>query len=114
MSVVIFSNTSSFAPLLKLADNNIHGTVIMPPQPTVTDDCLADEVTWQRLFNDSFIGPVTLIKQLIPTLIKQTSARLVLISGISSLQPLSQYATSNTLRTAWLGFTKTLADKFWP
>jgi 3-oxoacyl-[acyl-carrier protein] reductase len=36
-------------------------------------------------------------------------AKIVIVSGISSAQVLGHYATSNVIRTAWLGEAKTLA-----
>ena len=110
-----FSEQNTLSALIELASSvELNGAVIMPPRPASTDDALPTKDYWQTMFNTSFIAPVDLITRLMPHLIQTPSSRLVLISGISSLQPMDHYATSNTLRTAWTGFSKTLADHYGP
>lgn len=106
-----FDNTESFTSLIAKTAQGIDGLVLMPPQPPETKDCLPEDAIWHSLFKASFIGPVALIKSLLPAL-KKKSGSVVMLSGISSKQPLSQYATSNVLRTTWLGQIKTLADVY--
>jgi 3-oxoacyl-[acyl-carrier protein] reductase len=107
-----FSHPGSFNNLIKKAESDgIDGLVIMPPQPPETTECLPNDVIWESLFKISFIGPVALIRDLISSLSKRKAATIV-ISGISSKQPLGKYATSNVLRTAWLGQIKTLSDVY--
>lgn len=108
-----FNDTNSYTALLKLVKNGLDGFVIMPPQPPITQDCLPQDNIWSEMFNKSFIGPSALMRDLIPSLIKR-KASVVLISGITSKQPLTKYATSSVLRTAWQGQIKTLADTFGP
>ncbi len=106
-----FSDPKSYAELLNITTEGVDGFVIMPPQPPVTEDCLPQDNVWSDMFNRSFIGPSALIRDLIPALIKR-KASVVLISGITSKQPLTKYATSSVLRTAWQGQIKTLADTY--
>lgn len=108
-----FNDSNSYTSLLKLANDGIDGFVIMPPQPPITEDCLPKDNIWSEMFNKSFIGPSVLIRDLLPSLIKR-KASVVLISGITSKQPLTKYATSSVLRTAWQGQIKTLADTYGP
>ena len=88
--------------------DGLTGVVIMPPQAVRTAECLPDADTWSSLFSTSFVQPLELLRGLIPYL-SQREGKVVLISGISSAQVLSHYATSNVLRLAWLGQMKTLA-----
>jgi len=87
----------------------IDGIVLMPPQLEPVADPFATPDEWARFFQYSFIGPLEFIKRLLPNLRQSERAKIVLISGISSLQVLSHYATSNVLRCAWVGQAKTLA-----
>ena len=106
-----FSDPDSFAPLINMVSARIDGVVLMPPQPPETNNCLPEDHVWENMFKSSFIGPTALIRELIPSLAKRKAA-VVLISGISSKQPLGKYATSNVLRTAWTGEMKTLANVY--
>lgn len=110
---VDFNDPNSYSELLKLVVDGLDGLVIMPPQPPATNDCLPQDNVWADMFKKSFIGPTALVRELIPALIKKKAA-VVLISGITSKQPLGRYSTSNVLRTAWLGQIKTLADAYGP
>jgi 3-oxoacyl-[acyl-carrier protein] reductase len=90
----------------------IDGLVIMPPQLEPTVDCLPADQAWQEMFRNSFIGPLALVREALPYLRKRARSKVVIISGISSVQILSHYGTSNVLRTAWLAQAKTLAFAF--
>ncbi len=106
-----FSDPVTFTDLLKLTGTGIDGLVIMPPQPLPTKQCLPADSVWENMFKTSFIGAVALIRDLIPALTKNRAAT-VLISGMTSKQPHSEYALSNVLRTAWTGQIKTMADVY--
>lgn len=113
-----FTDINSFLPVINtiesIATDGLDGLIIIPPQPEATKEVFPNKIYWDLLFNKSFIGPVVFLGQLMPYLIKRGKANIVLISGISSRQPVSNYATSNTIRTAWLGFSKTIADNYGP
>lgn len=91
----------------------LDGAVLMPPQPHAANDPLPDSEVWRTLFQTSFIGPLATLKAAIarmqPDIAAGERAKIVIISGISSAQVLGHYATSNVIRTAWLGEAKTLA-----
>ncbi len=87
----------------------VDGLVLMPPQLEPTADPFASPEAWKKYFDASFIGPLHFFSRLIPLLKESERAKVVLISGISSLQVLSHYATSNVLRCAWVAQAKTLA-----
>jgi len=91
----------------------LDGLVLMPPQPHADADPMPSPDVWRTLFQVSFIGPLSLLKAAVarmrtdPT--QDRRAKVVIISGISSAQVLSHYATANVIRTAWIGEAKTLA-----
>ena len=99
----------------RLADGSIvlDGVVLMPPQMFPTNDCLPPNDTWRTLFQGSFIGPLGLLKAAIAAMRTDPAqgqrAKVVIISAITSVQALGNYATSNVLRCAWLAEAKTLA-----
>jgi 3-oxoacyl-[acyl-carrier protein] reductase len=91
----------------------LDGVVMMPPQMPPTNDCLPPNDTWRTLFQRSFIGPLGLLKAVIPAMRPEPAqgqrTKVVIISAITSVQALGHYATSNVLRCAWLAEAKTLA-----
>lgn len=91
----------------------LDGAVLMPPQPHSANDPLPASEVWRTLFQTSFIGPLATLKaaiaQMRPDRSQGQRAKIVIVSGISSAQVLGHYATSNVIRTAWLGQAKTLA-----
>lgn len=104
----------------QLSDEGIEldGMILMPPQPHSDSDPMPDSDTWRTLFQTSFIGPLATLKAAIsrmqPDPAKGKRCKVVIISGISSAQVLSHYATSNVIRTAWIGEAKTLAFALGP
>ena len=109
-----FSDSKTFQNLKNFCEQGISGLVVMPPQLEPTAECLPQNKVWEDSFRNSFIGPVDLIRETIPFLRKSTPSKVVIISGISSAQVLSHYATSNVVRTMWLAQAKTLAFAFGP
>ena len=112
-----FTDINTFSSAIEcvssVANEGIDGVVLIPPQPDATTEIFPSAEKWNELFMKSFIGPSVLLGKLLPFLQKSDSS-VVLISGISSKQPFSNYTTSNTIRTAWLGFAKTVADNIGP
>lgn len=106
-------SVQSFAAQLAAREIVLDGVVLMPPQPHRSDDPLPDEAAWRALFQQSFIGPLSLLKAAIaamrPDPANGRRAKVVIVSGISSAQVLGHYATANVLRCAWLAEAKTLA-----
>jgi len=91
----------------------LDGVVLMPPQMPATNDCLPSSDTWRTLFQRSFIGPLGLFKAVVPAMKPDPTqgqrVKVVIISAVTSVQALGNYATSNVLRCAWLAEAKTLA-----
>ncbi|HQY74443.1 MAG TPA: SDR family oxidoreductase [Aestuariivirga sp.] len=109
------ADESIAAMATELASKNVvlDGLVLMPPQPHAANDPMPSPDVWRELFQTSFIGPLSVLKAAVTRMQPVPSAgkrcKIVIISGISSAQVLSHYATANVIRTAWVGQAKTLA-----
>jgi 3-oxoacyl-[acyl-carrier protein] reductase len=107
------ASVASFAEQLAQRGVILDGAVMMPPQPPPTNDCLPASDTWRSLFQASFIGPLALLKAAIsvmrPDPAQGRRSKIVIVSGMSSVQVLGHYATSNVLRCSWLAEAKTIA-----
>jgi 3-oxoacyl-[acyl-carrier protein] reductase len=112
------TSIDEFFAWLSRSDLAIDGVVLMPPQPHAHAEALPEPAVWRQLFETSFIGPLSVLKGAIAAMQPDPKAgkrcKIVLISGISSAQVLSHYATANVIRTAWLGEAKTLAFALGP
>jgi 3-oxoacyl-[acyl-carrier protein] reductase len=101
------------AELLTTVGSALDHAVIMPPQPHSSVEPMPDPAVWRELFETSFIGPLEVLKtaiaQMHPNPAGGRRSKIVLVSGISSAQVLSHYATANVIRTAWVGQVKTMA-----
>jgi 3-oxoacyl-[acyl-carrier protein] reductase len=102
---------ATFSEHLENLALKLDGAVLMPPQPHAANDPLPSSDVWRQLFQSSFIGPLSTLKAAIsrmqPDVASGQRAKIVIISGISPAQVLGRYATSNVIRTAWLGEAKT-------
>lgn len=91
----------------------LHGVVLMPPQDPPTNDPLPSSDRWREVLQSSFVGPLALLKAAIATMQPDPAngkrCKVVIISGMSSVQVLGHYASSNVIRCAWLAEAKTLA-----
>ena len=94
--------------------DSLSGLVLMPPKAQVTTEVLPNDEVWLELFKTSFLGPCQLIKLCKGLLENGSPSKVVIVSGITSVQVLSHYASSNVLRTMWVGQAKTLAAAFGP
>jgi 3-oxoacyl-[acyl-carrier protein] reductase len=115
ISVDMASDESAVEFGRELAARNVilDGVVLMPPQDPPTNDPLPPSARWREILQDSFIGPLALLKEAIqrmqPDPASGRRAKIVIISGISSAQVMGHYASSNVVRCAWLAEAKTLA-----
>ncbi len=103
-----------FGLQLSQLNPSIKGIVVMPPQVPPTEDCLPNPEIWQNIYNQSFIGPLSVLKIGLQHSSKSERCKVVIVSGISSAQVLSHYATANVIRLAWLAEAKTLAFSLGP
>jgi 3-oxoacyl-[acyl-carrier protein] reductase len=106
------------ADLLITLNTALDHAVIMPPQPHASGEPMPEAAVWRELFETSFIGPLEVLKTAIahmqPNPAEGRRSKIVVVSGISSAQVLSHYATANVIRTAWVGQAKTLAFALGP
>lgn len=105
-----------FAKEMTTRKVNLDGAVLMPPQDPPTNDPLPSSERWREILQNSFVGPLSLLGAAIatmkPDLANGKRCKVVIISGISSVQVLGHYASSNVIRCAWLAEAKTLAFAF--
>ncbi|MEO7952999.1 MAG: SDR family oxidoreductase [Polaromonas sp.] len=91
----------------------LDGAILMPPQDPPTNDPLPASDRWREILQHSFVGPLALLAAAIATMKPDPAngrrCKIVIISGISSVQVMGHYASSNVLRCAWLAEAKTLA-----
>lgn len=109
---------AAIGPALDGLGVDLDGLVLMPPQPHAAGEAMPAPEVWRRLFETSFIGPLEVLKASIGRMRPDPAAgrrcKIVIVSGISSAQVLSHYATANVIRTAWIGEAKTLAFALGP
>lgn len=68
-----------------------------------------DEDTWQRAIDLSFMSHVRLIKAALPHLKQSGSPSVLTVTSYSVKQPIPNLVLSNSIRSATIGLTKTLA-----
>lgn len=106
-------SVAEFSAALTARKAILDGLVLMPPQDPPTNDPLPSSERWREILQDSFVGPLSLLKAAIgamsPDPARGRRAKIVIISGITSVQALGHYASSNVIRCAWLAEAKTLA-----
>ncbi len=77
------------------------------PQPGSIDTL--DELAWQQGIDLCLMSHVRLIKAALPYLRKSDSASVLTVTSISVKQPISNLLLSNSIRSATIGLTKSLA-----
>ena len=111
-------SVNQFAEELTARNVTLDGVVLMPPQDPPTNDPLPGSDKWREVLQNSFVGPLALLKAAIATLKPDPAngrrSKIVIISGISSVQVMGHYASSNVIRCAWLAEAKTLAFALGP
>lgn len=68
-----------------------------------------DEEAWQKAINLSFMSNVRLIKAALPYLRQSDSASVLTVTSYSVKQPIINLVLSNSIRSATIGLTKSLA-----
>ena len=113
VDMTLDESIQQFADELAARQVILDGAVMMPPQDPPTSDPLPSSEKWREILQHGFVGPLALLKAAIdamsPAPAEGRRAKIVIISGITSVQALGHYASSNVLRCAWLAEAKTLA-----
>ncbi|MCS6993307.1 MAG: SDR family oxidoreductase [Anaerolineales bacterium] len=68
-----------------------------------------DEETWQKAINLTFMSNVRLIKAALPYLRRSDAASVLTVTSYSVKQPIVNLVLSNSIRSATVGLTKSLA-----
>jgi 3-oxoacyl-[acyl-carrier protein] reductase len=90
-----------------VANKKLDGIVLIPPRPSfVTTSGIPLESEWNQVFKLTYMGPLDVLKRMIPYV--KVGGSVVLISGSSSLQYLPNYPNTNVVRLAWIGELKNL------
>ena len=77
------------------------------PQPGSIDSL--DEAAWQKGIDLCLMAHVRLIKSALPHLRKSDAASILTVTSLTVKQPLANLLISNSVRTATIGLTKSLA-----
>jgi 3-oxoacyl-[acyl-carrier protein] reductase len=97
---------------LRAQIDGLDGLVLILPPIQAVATSLPDNKTWQALFRKYFVSPLAMIRGCIPLLAKKQQAKVVFVSGVSSVQLVSNYPISGVIRAAWLAETKALAFEY--
>ncbi|MEA3351245.1 MAG: SDR family oxidoreductase, partial [Chloroflexota bacterium] len=73
-----------------------------------------DDATWQRSVELSFLSHMRLIRAALPHLRKSNAASVLTLTSYSVKQPIPNLVLSNSIRSATVGLTKTLALELGP
>jgi 3-oxoacyl-[acyl-carrier protein] reductase len=68
-----------------------------------------DETAWQKAIDSSFMGHVRLIKFALPALRMSDCANVLTVTSFVVKQPMQNLVLSNSIRTATIGLTKSMA-----
>jgi len=79
-----------------------------PPAGGVDKFNLSD---WKDLYNLLFLSAVDVIQQVIPSMKERHWGRILTITSITVKQPVDNLLSSNSVRTALLGFAKSLSNE---
>ena len=116
VDMTLDESVKQFAEELSTRSVILDGIVLMPPQDPPTSDPLPTSEKWREILQNSFVGPLALLKAAMgamkPDPANGRRSKVVIISGISSAQVMGNYASSNVIRCAWLAEAKTLAFAF--
>ncbi len=70
---------------------------------------IGEEEEWIRIFKGVFLNPLLLLKEAIQRMNEEFHNKVVIISGISSIQVMSRYSINSAIRSAWLAQAKTIS-----
>ena len=90
----------------------IQGLVVITPRPQLKDNLFPAPAEWFDLIQTCFIGPLMLLQATIPYY--QQSGKIVIISGLSSLQVMPEHAAFGSLRAMWSAHAKALSYQLGP
>lgn len=98
---------ASFGESIRNRNFTISGFVLITPRPPFFDEALPSEQAWSEMFQLCYTRPLEVLKMSLPLF--SENARLVILSGVTSVQALPEYASYGVLRKMWLAEAKSLA-----
>ncbi len=85
----------------------ITGFVLITPRPPFAREILPPESSWFEMFRICYTRPLELLKIALPYF--RENASLVILSGVTSVEALPEFASYGVLRKMWLAEAKSLA-----
>lgn len=107
-----YENGTSYSEVQKVCSSGLDGLVLMTPRIPASKKCFPEEEEWEQLFRQAFVKPLSFLKSLIGNLSLSARSKVVIVSGLSSVQFLNNYAMNGALRAAWLAQAKALAFEY--
>jgi 3-oxoacyl-[acyl-carrier protein] reductase len=101
------SAIAGLAPLVGHVDILVINTGGPPPGPA---DDTSDEV-WTRQFEAMFLSAIRLTRLVLPGMRERRFGRILVVTSSGVIQPIPNLAVSNALRSALIGWAKTLANE---
>jgi len=93
---------------LSLFSSPIEGVVLITPRPQFYGkDLLQDQKTWLEVFQETFTGPLEVLKLVLPDL--NEKSKIVVIGGMSSVQLLPDSGPAAIIRRMWSTEVKALS-----
>lgn len=115
LCTIDFSNNltvEAFKNWILAQEIEIQGLVVITPRPKLKDNLFPTPDEWHDLVQTCFIGPLALLQATLPYY--QPAGKIVLISGLSSLQVMPEHAAFGSLRAMWLAHGKALSYQLGP
>lgn len=105
-------STGRYVQWFKEAHSQLNGIVLVTPRPPLKNSLFPDSAQWQELFQSGFIGPLEFLKKMIPFF--SEGGRIVIISGITSIQYMDDHSVFGVLRSMWLSQAKAMSYELGP
>lgn len=109
-----YEQKQTFLKIKGICKTGLDGLVLMTPRIPPYDGCFAPEKEWENLFKTTFIQPLSFLETFIEELGLPDCSKVVIISGITSVQLCDNYALNGAIRAAWLAQAKSLAHYYDP
>ncbi|MDF2578345.1 MAG: putative short chain dehydrogenase [Chlamydiales bacterium] len=98
--------------LTHAAKGKVDGLVLIGPRFSLGEEIIPDATKWQQAFQTSFIAPLQFLKTTLPRM--KQGAKIVIISGVTSVQYIPAYGSSAVLRSMWVAESKHLSHQLAP
>lgn len=92
--------------------SSLLGLVLMTPRPHLGKGVLKEEWEWLTLLQNTFTGPLEVLKMAVPYLVSNSS--IVIIGGTTSVQCMPEYGSACVIRRMWTTCSKILSHELGP